>query len=124
MSYVTAAIVDSLLGAGWALASHKPRAVIMANAWLAERIRRDVDTPTPAAILQAGAEVARDAGAGLLYKAEAREVSATTVSAGGGVSVAKSFTPGSKAMTAGETLAIALIKPWTRRPSSITLLRI
>jgi hypothetical protein len=124
MSYVTVAIVDALLGPGWALTGAKPRAVMMANAWLTERIKRTVETPVPAAILQAGAEVARDAGADLLYKAEAREVSATTVSAGGGVSVAKSFTPGAKAMTAGETLATALIKPWTRRPSSITLLRV
>lgn len=123
MDYITADSVDLLLGADWALPDAKPRAVLMANAWLTERIRAEVPDPTPAAIMQAGAEVAQEAAAGKLYQAQAREVTATTVSAGGGVTTAKTFAPGAKALSAGEALAVSLIAPWTRRPSTIQLLR-
>ena len=123
MDYITTTDVDTLLGPDWAGAFEPGRAVLMANAWLSQRIRAEVEAPVPAAILQAGAEIAREAAAGKLYQAAGREVTSTTVSAGGGVSVAKDFTPGSVALTAGEALAVALIVPWTRRPSTIRLLR-
>ena len=123
MDYITTTDVDTLLGPDWAGAFDPARAVLMANAWLGQRIRAEVEAPTPAAIVQAGAEIAREAAAGKLYQAAGREVSSTTVSAGGGVSVAKDFTPGSVALTAGESLATALIVPWTRRTGSIRLLR-
>jgi len=123
MDYITTTDVDALLGDAWALPEAKPRAVLMANAWLTERIRAEVPDPTPAAIMQAGAEVARDAAAGLLYQAAGREVTSTTVSAGGGVSVSKTFAEGAVARTVGESLALALLAPWMRRPSTIRLLR-
>ena len=123
MDYITTTDVDTLLGPDWAGAFEPARAVLMANAWLGQRIRAEVETPVPAAILQAGAEIAREAAAGKLYQAAGREVSSTTVSAGGGVSVSKDFAPGSTALTAGESLATALIVPWTRRTGSIRLLR-
>ena len=123
MDYITTTDVDTLLGPGWAGAFDPARAVLMANAWLGQRIRSEVAGPVPAAILQAGAEIAREAAAGKLYQAAGREVASTTVSAGGGVSVAKAFTEGSAALTAGESLATALIVPWTRRTGSIRLLR-
>lgn len=123
MDYITTTDVDTLLGPDWAGAFEPARAVLMANAWLGQRIRGEVPDPVPAAILQAGAEVAREAADGKLYQAAGREVSSTTVSAGGGVSVAKDYTPGSADLTAGESLAVALIAPWTRRPSTIRLLR-
>ena len=124
MDYVTAADVDALLGPDWAQPDAKPRAVLMANAWLAERIRRDVADPVPAAIVQAGAEVAREAADGHLYQAEGREVVESTVSAGGGVSVSKTFAAGARAQTAGEVLALALIAPWRKRWGVLTLERI
>lgn len=123
MDYITTEDVDALLGLDWAGTFDPARAVLMANAWLSQRIRAEVEAPAPSAILQAGAEIAREAAAGKLYQAAGREVTSQTVSAGGGVSVAKSFTPGSAALTAGESLAVALIVPWTRRPSTIRLLR-
>lgn len=123
MDYITTTDVDTLLGPDWAGAFEPARAVLMANAWLGQRIRAEVAAPMPSAILQAGAEIAREAAAGKLYQAAGREVASTTVSAGGGVSVAKDFTPGSAALTAGESLATALIAPWTRRTGSIRLLR-
>ena len=83
MDYITTTDVDTLLGPDWAGAFDPARAVLMANAWLSQRIRAEVEAPMPSAILQAGAEIAREAAAGKLYQAAGREVSSTTVSAGG-----------------------------------------
>ena len=108
--FITIAQVDSLLGVEWTTEDKKPRAVLMANTWLTERVR-DVVDPTPDAVVQAGAEIATEAAAVRLYGAQARAVAGTSVKAGS-VSTSKTFTEGSKAMTAGETFALALIKPW------------
>lgn len=124
MDYITTTDVDALLGPGWALAFEPARAVLMANAWLSQRIRGDVASPVPQAILQAGAEIAREAAEGKLYQAAGREVTSQTVSAGGGVSVSKDYAAGSAALTAGESLALALIGPWTRRASTFPLYRV
>lgn len=123
MDYITTTDVDALLGPDWEGAFDPARAVLMANAWLGQRIRSEVADPVPSAIKQAGAEVAREAAQGKLYQAAGREVTSTKVSAGGGVSVEKEFAAGSVAMTAGESLAVALIAPWTRRTSTIRLVR-
>lgn len=124
MDYITTADVNALLGENWAPDAQKPRAVMMANAWLTERIRRDVPTPIPSAIKQAGAEIARDSAAGKVFEDESREVSQSTVSAGGGVSVSKTFAAGSRARTQGESLAMTLIAPWRRRAGVFMLERI
>lgn len=114
MDYITEADVDGLLGSGWDDSAQQGRSVMLANAWLNERLRGDVPIPTPQAIVQAGAEIAREAGRGGLYAASGREVVSTTASAGG-VSVSKTYAAGSTERTAGEALALALIAPWTRR---------
>ncbi|PAA01263.1 hypothetical protein [Pseudomonas fragi] len=108
--FITIVQVDSLLGAEWTTEEKKPRAVLMANTWLTERVR-EACNPTPDAIIQAGAEIAREAAAGTLYGAQAREVTETSVKAGS-VSTSKTFAEGSKTMTAGESFALALIRPW------------
>lgn len=108
--FITIAQVDSLLGAEWTTEDKKLRAVLMANTWLTERVREVIE-PTPDAVVQAGAEIATEAAAGRMYAAQARAVAATSVKAGS-VSTSKTFTEGSKAMTAGEAFALALIKPW------------
>lgn len=123
MDYITTTDVDALLGPGWAGAFDPARAVLMANAWLGERIKGEVPDPVPAAIVQAGAEVAREAAAGKLYQAAGREVTSQSVSAGDGVSVSKTFAAGSAARTAGEAVALALIAPWRRRGGVFTLHR-
>jgi len=110
MDFITIAQVDSLLGVDWTTEDKKPLAVLMANTWLTERVCR-VFSPTPDAIIQAGAEIAKEAAAGALYGAQAREVTETSVKAGS-VSTSKTFSEGSKAITAGESFALALIKPW------------
>lgn len=108
--FITVAQVDSLLGVEWTTEDKKSRAVLMANAWLSERVRQHLD-PAPAPIIQAGAEIAKEAALGKLYGAQAREVTTTSVKAGS-VATTKSFSEGSKALTAGEAFALALIKPW------------
>lgn len=124
MDFITAADVDAHLGMGWEGPDGAERAVLMANAWLAERIRRDVPSPVPVAIVQAGAEIAREAAQGKLYLAAGREVTSQTVSAGGGVSVSKTYAAGSADRSAGESLALALIAPWRRRTGVFMLERI
>lgn len=124
MDYVTVAEVDVLLGAGWDESGNPARAVLLANAWLRQHLRADVGHPTPQAVLHAGAEIARAAGQGLLFRAEPREVLSTTVSAGEGVSTSKTFAKGSSARSAGETLALALIAPWRRRAGTFMLRRV
>ena len=124
MDYLTLADADVLLGAGWAIApGAEERAVMMANAWLSERIRREVGLPVPQAILNAGAEIAREAADGKVFAAAPREVTSATVSAGGGVSSSKTFAAGSAERSPGEVLALSLIAPWTRRPGTIRLVR-
>ena len=108
--YIDTAQVDALLGSSWATTEQKPRAVLMANVWLTERIN-EAFTEVPSAIVQAGAEVARDAAAGLLYGVAEREVISSSVTAGP-VTTAKTFAAGGKARTAGESFALALIRPW------------
>lgn len=109
-AYITVADVDGALGPDWTTEDKKSRAVLMANAWLDERVRPNI-RPVPKPIIQAGAEVAREAAQGNLYAAQGREVTTTSVKAGS-VTTTKSFTEGSKAITAGEAFALSLIKPW------------
>ncbi len=117
MDYITVADVDAILGAGWAGEGNPARAVMMANAWLTQRIMRDVGDPIPAPVKQAGAEIAKDAAAGRLFQASGREVTSTDVSAAPGTHAKKTFAAGSVALTAGESFALALIFPWMRVPS-------
>jgi len=109
-AYITVADVDATLGPDWTTEDKKSRAVLMANTWLDERVRPNI-RPVPTPIIQAGAEVAREAAQGNLYAAQGREVTATSVKAGS-VATTKSFTEGSKAITAGESFALSLIRPW------------
>jgi hypothetical protein len=124
MAYITVADVDAILGAGWAGQGDPGRAVMMANTWLAAKIRKAVAVPTPEPIKQAGAEIAKEAAAGRIYQASEREVTSTEVSAQPGTFVKKSFAAGSKELTTGENFALALIDPWTRRSGVFMLQRI
>ena len=122
-NYITVADVDATLGSGWAGAGDAVQAVAMANAWLTDKITRFVPVPTPAEIIMAGAYVAKDAAAGLLYKAVETGVLSKSVKAGE-VSSSKTFAAGATTLTAGESFGLALIKPWTRRQSVTMLKRI
>lgn len=108
--YITAAEVATLLGAGWEGAGDADRAVLMANAWLSAR-PLPAFASVPAEVVQAGAEIAREAAAGRLYAASVSGVISKTVAAKG-VSSSKTFATGSRAITAGEAFANALLTPW------------
>lgn len=111
--YITIAQVDALLGSDWAAEDKKARAVLMANTWLAERLTATF-SEVPDAVVQAGAEIAQLAASGGLYGAQEREIVSTSVTAGP-VQSSKTFKDGSKALSAAESFALALIKPWSNK---------
>ncbi|MDH1234482.1 hypothetical protein [Stutzerimonas stutzeri] len=111
--YITIAQVDGLLGSDWTTEDKKARAVLMANTWLAERLAATF-SEVPDAVVQAGAEIAQLAASGGLYGAQEREVVSTSVTAGP-VQSSKTFKEGSKALSAAESFALALIKPWSNK---------
>ncbi|ROM94395.1 hypothetical protein [Pseudomonas brassicacearum] len=113
--FITVADVDSSLGPGWAGAGDPALAVTMANAWLTAKIQRAAPDPVPTEIKTAGAQVAKEAAAGNLYKATQKEVLSKTVSAQSGTSTSKTYAAGSTDLSAGENFALALLAPWTKR---------
>lgn len=108
--FITIAQVDSLLGVEWTTEDKKPRAVLMANTWLTERVQQEF-SEVPAAIVQAGAEIAREAALGALYGAQAREVLSETKTVDI-VSKSTTYAKGSSTISAGEAFALALLKPY------------
>lgn len=122
--YITVADVNEKLGSGWAGAGDAELAVAMANAWLSAKIKRLVPDPAPDAIVTAGAQVAKLAAAGQLYKDTQREVQSKTVSAQAGTSTSKTYVAGSVDRSTGENFALDLIAPWTRRAGTVMLLRV
>lgn len=122
--YITVADVNEKLGSGWAGAGDAELAVAMANAWLSAKIKRLVPDPVPDAIVTAGAQVAKLAAAGQLYKDTQREVQSKTVSAQAGTSTSKTYVAGSVDRSTGENFALDLIAPWTHRAGTVMLKRI
>ncbi|WP_342649094.1 hypothetical protein [Pseudomonas sp. REB1044] len=122
--FITVADVDAKLGQGWAGAGDAVLAVAMANAWLTAKIKRQVPSPVPDAIVSAGAQVAKLAAAEKLYKDTDREVQSKSVSAQAGTSTSKTYVAGSVERSSGENFALDLIAPWTRRPGTVMLKRI
>lgn len=122
--FITVADVDQTLGPGWAGTGDAVLAVAMANAWLTAKIKRTVPDPVPDAIVSAGAQVAKLAAAGQLYKDTQREVQSKTVSAQAGTSTSKTYVAGSVDRSSGENFALDLIAPWIRRSGTVMLKRI
>lgn len=122
--FITVADVDQALGQDWAGDGDAVLAVSMANAWLTAKIKRLVPEPVPDAIVTAGAQVAKLAVAGKLYKDTQREVQSKTVSAQAGTSTSKTYVAGSVDRSAGENFALDLIAPWIRRTGTVMLKRV
>lgn len=122
--FVTEADVVQQLGPDWAGDGDAVIAVAMANAWLTAKIKRALPEVVPDAIKSAGAQVAKLAAAGKLYKDTQREVQSKTVSAQAGTSTSKTYVAGSVDRSTGENFALDLIAPWTRRASTVMLKRI
>ena len=121
MDYITVAQVDALLGAGWAGTGDPARAVLMANTWLSAKPLPSFDE-VPAAVVQAGAEIAREAAAGKLYTANETGVLSKSVEAGG-VSSSKTYSSSARTVTAGEVFALALLAPLLGPTGQIKLVR-
>ncbi|MBX8528551.1 hypothetical protein K5D32_02690 [Pseudomonas cichorii] len=105
--YISVEQVDGLLGASWASEDQKSRSVLMANTWLTNLNLPDFD-PVPGDVIQAGAEVAREAAAGSLYAAKETGVLSRSVNADG-VSSSKTYSESSRSISAGESFALALL---------------
>jgi hypothetical protein len=106
-TYISIEQVDALLGQAWAPNEKKARAVLMANTWLTNLRLPDFDL-VPDDVIQAGAEVAQEAAAGKLYSAKETGVLSKSVNADG-VSSSKTYSESSRALSAGETFALALL---------------
>ncbi len=122
--FVTEADVVQELGPDWAGSGDAVLAVAMANAWLTAKIKRAVPGVVPDAIKSAGAQVAKLAANGQLYKDTVREVQSKTVSAQSGTSVSKTYAAGSTDRSTAENFALDLIAPWTRRQGTVMLKRV
>lgn len=105
--YITVAQVDELLGPAWAPEDQKARAVLMANTWLTNLGLPEFD-PIPNDVIQAGAEIAREAAAGNIYGSLETGVTSKSVSADG-VSSSKSYAASSRKISSGESFAMALL---------------
>lgn len=121
MDYITVAQVDALLGAGWAGTGDPARAVLMANTWLSAKPLPAFEE-VPAAVVQAGAEIAREAASGSLYGASETGVLSKSVSADG-VSSSKTYASNARKVTAGEAFALALLAPLLGPANQIKLVR-
>lgn len=122
--FITVADVDVQLGPDWAGAGDPVLAVTMANAWLTAKIKRAVPDPVPTEIKTAGAQVAKEAALGKLYKDTRKEVQSQTVSAQPGTSTSKTYVAGSTDQSAGVNFALALLAPWITRSGVMMLKRI
>lgn len=105
--YITVEQVDALLGPTWAPDDQKARAVLMANTWLTNLGLPEFD-PVPDDVIQAGAEIAREAAAGNIYGSKETGVLSKSVNADG-VSSSKTYAESSRSISAGESFALALL---------------
>lgn len=105
--YITVEQVDALLGSTWAPDDQKARAVLMANTWLTNLGLPEFD-PVPDDVIQAGAEIAREAAAGNIYGSKETGVLSKSVDADG-VSSSKTYAESSRTISAGESFAMALL---------------
>ena len=108
--YITVEQVDALLGPAWAPDGQKARAVLMANIWLTNSGLPAFD-PVPDDVVQAGAEIAREAAAGNIFAAKETGVLSKSVDADG-VSSSKTYSASARKISAGESFALALLSQY------------
>lgn len=119
--YITVEQVDALLGPAWAPDDQKARAVLMANTWLTNLCLPPFD-PVPDALVQAGAEIAREAAAGNIYGSKETGVLSKSVNADG-VSSSKTYSESSRKLSAGESFALALLAPYLNSSDQTKIVR-
>ena len=119
--YATVTDVDALLGSAWTDPAKKDEAVLISNVWMTNQGLPDKD-PMPEEWKRAAAYVARDAAKGLIYGQKEYGLSSKSVTAGD-VSSSKTFASNHKIVSAGESLALALLKPWLSGLGSVVFLK-
>ncbi|BEM41790.1 hypothetical protein SME13J_04090 [Serratia marcescens] len=129
-TYITRHDVDRLLGESWTTDADKPRAVLMANAWLTTQRLRGIDAgDMPDDVVLAGAYAASVAAKGKLYeqKSTTGVLASETVEAKG-VKVSETYTTGttnnaSTLLDPDLQLALALLSPWRANPMAFEVYR-
>lgn len=119
--YITVEQVDALLGSTWAPDDQKARAVLMANTWLTNLGLPEFD-PVPDDVIQAGAEIAREAAAGNIYGSKETGVLSKSVNADG-VSSSKTYSESSRTISAGESFALALLAHYLNSSGQTKIVR-
>lgn len=119
--YITVEQVDALLGPTWAPDDQKARAVLMANTWLTNLGLPEFD-PVPDDVIQAGAEIAREAAAGNIYGSKETGVLSKSVNADG-VSSSKIYSETSRTISAGESFALALLAHYLNSSGQTKIVR-
>lgn len=120
-NYITVEQVDALLGPTWAPDDQKARAVLMANTWLTNLGLPEFD-PVPDDVIQAGAEIAREAAAGNIYGSKETGVLSKSVNADG-VSSSKTYSESSRTISAGESFALALLAHYLNSSGQTKIVR-
>ncbi len=120
-NYITVEQVDALLGPTWAPDDQKARAVLMANTWLTNLGLPEFD-PVPDDVIQAGAEIAREAAAGNIYGSKETGVLSKSVNADG-VSSSKTYSESSRTISAGESFALALLAHYLNNNGQTKIVR-
>ncbi|MDU4288334.1 MAG: protein singed [Mixta calida] len=127
-TYITVADVDELLGADWAPAEKKAKAVLQANAYLTALNLQGIIDATPDDVKMAGAYLALTAATGMLYRqqTESGALSSKMVDADG-VKVSKTYASGQTSSTSllpdNVQLALALLQPWRSNPFAFRVYR-
>lgn len=121
IAYISVEQVDALQGADWAPEEKKPRAVLMANTWLTNLGLPEFD-PVPDDVIQAGSEIAREAAVGKIYGAKETGVLSKSVDADG-VSSSKTYAESSRAISAGESFALALLAHYLNSSGQTKIVR-
>ena len=114
MNYVTAeTIAASLNDVDWSAAGNEQQAILLANAWLNQQRLPDYDD-VPNEILAAGAYIAKEVIAGTMYQGRTEGAVVSKSVKAGSVSSSKTYASGAdgQAMSAGESMALALIAPY------------
>lgn len=121
ITYISVEQVDALQGADWAPEEKKPRAVLMANTWLTNLSLPEFD-PIPEDVVQAGAEIAKEAAAGKIYGSKETGVLSKSVNADG-VSSSKTYSESSRTISAGESFALALLAHYLNSSGQTKIVR-
>lgn len=119
--YITVKDVDDEFGTGWSGSKDPDRCVLIANVWLTNKNLPDIN-PYPHEWILAGCEIAKEAANGNIYITKETGLLGKTVSADG-VSSSKTFSKDYKKVSAGESLAEGLLKPWLNNFGSVSLLK-